>query len=147
MKNNEIWKDIEGYEGLYQISNKGRVKSLERIIEGRWGKTFRKERLLNATYHKGYAKLGLSKNKSIKYYPLHRLIALAFIPNNENKPCINHIDCNPSNNTISNLEWVTYSENQLHAELNGRRNHVRVMNSNRLKQMHKNKDNRLKNYV
>lgn len=143
----EIWKDIIEYEGLYQVSNKGRVKSLSRIIEGRWGNTLLKEKLLNPTYYKGYAKVGLTKSGKLKHNALHRLIAIAFIPNPNNKPCINHIDCNPSNNSIENLEWVTYQENILHAEQNGRRTHVALLSSNRLKELHINKDKRLKNYV
>lgn len=104
----EIWKDIEGYEGLYQVSNLGRVKRLkgtymstERILKPRGNNT-------------GYLQVHLCKNSKSKFDKVHRLVAQAFIPNPENKPQVNHIDENKTNNMVSNLEWVTVKENNNH---------------------------------
>jgi len=113
----EIFKDIKGYEGLYQVSNLGRVKSLPKevvIYNGGSYKTkvkFLKPKLCN---HYGY----LTFNLNGKFKKQHRLVAEAFIPNPENKPQVNHIDSDKTNNTIDNLEWVTASENTIHAYKN-----------------------------
>jgi hypothetical protein len=149
MANNNMWKDIEGYEGLYQISKNGEVKSLERIIFRGKGQQLAKERILKPSISgtKKYPKVILSKNSKTKTKTLHRLLALHFIDNPYNKPCINHIDCNILNYNLNNLEWVTHSENILHSENLGRRNHIHKMNGDRLKELHLNKDTRLKNYV
>ena len=102
MKNNEIWKDIEGYEGLYQISDKGRVKSLK----------FGKEKILSLKRDKkNYLRIILWKNGKNKTYQVHRLVAKSFIPNPDNLPQINHIDENPSNNNVENLEWCNSKYN------------------------------------
>lgn len=121
----EIWKDIKDFEGIYQVSTFGRIKRLSRktINEGLLGKNKElqlKEIILKpSTITKGYKGITLTKDK--KRYPkkVHRLVAEAFIPNPNNKPQINHIDCNKSNNNINNLEWCTNSENQKHAFKNG----------------------------
>ena len=98
----EIWKDIEGYEAEYQISNHGRVKSLkngkEQIIKG----------FANS---KGYHIIDLYKNKEKKHFQVHRLVAKAFITNPNNYPIINHKDENPNNNHVSNLEWCDHRYN------------------------------------
>lgn len=108
----EIWKDIKGYEGLYQISNLGRVKSLVR-------KRVLKERILKPKKkNSGYLFVCLCKNGELKYFHIHRLVAIAFIVNQKNKSQINHKDCNKENNNINNLEWVTPKENNLHARKN-----------------------------
>lgn len=105
----EVWKDISGYEGLYQISNFGRVKSLPRKYKKRYIKN---ENIKSPSkLPKGYLRIGLCKEGKIKYYAIHRLVAESFIPNKDNKPCVNHKDCNPSNNKVDNLEWCTYLEN------------------------------------
>lgn len=116
---NEIWKDIEGYEGLYQISNYGRIKSLEKYIKSgikNSKKVKRKEKILKIQENRyGYNYVNLSKNSEHKYKTIHRLVAQAFIPNPQNKPQVNHIDGDKTNNCISNLEWCTSSENEIHA--------------------------------
>ena len=113
----EIWADIEGYEGLYQISHLGRVKSLARVIYKTDGtiQTF-KERILKTTLDtKGYVICNLSKEYKCKTFRVHRLVANMFIPNLNNKPQVNHINGIKADNRVSNLEWVTNSENQKHA--------------------------------
>lgn len=109
----EIWKDIYGYENLYQISNLGRIKSLSHI--NNLGK-LRPECILgNRLSDRGYHTAVLYNNGKPKSFKVHRLVAFAFIPNPDNKPHVNHIDGVKSNNLINNLEWVTISENQKHA--------------------------------
>ena len=110
----EIWKDIEGYEGIYQVSNLGRIKSLEReeITNGAVKRRIRKEKILCPHPNgEGYPSVVLSKNGRMKTFKVHRLVAEAFIPNPENKPFIDHINRNKTNNTINNLRWCTGKEN------------------------------------
>ena len=106
----EIWKDIQGYEGLYQVSNYGRIRSFKRMKNNKEARQFKLTP--NST---GYISVGLRKNGKKILYQVHRLVAESFIPNPENKPQVNHIDGNKTNNHISNLEWVTASENTQHA--------------------------------
>ena len=108
----EIWKDIEGYEGLYQVSNLGRVKSLERKIRKRNGYRTIKELIKKPTLGKnGYLKICLCKNCRVKFYSLHRIVAETFIPNPENKPQVDHINTNKTDNRVENLRWCTNKEN------------------------------------
>lgn len=116
---NEIWKDIEGYSGFYQISNMGQIKSLPRIITYSNGKKQNsKERILkpqNRTVNGlAYKKIDLSKNDEVKQLSIHRLVASAFLINPENKPCVNHINGDASDNRVENLEWCTHKENSQH---------------------------------
>lgn len=117
----EIWKDIKGYEGSYQVSNLGRVKSLQRTIRCGLANCNNKrtipEQILRPRrdLKKGYMQVTLSKSSVLTVYSVHRLVASAFIPNPHNKPEVNHIDGHPSNNNVENLEWVTKSENAIHA--------------------------------
>ena len=109
----EIWKDIKGFEGLYRVSNLGRVKSLERFRKGKNGSLMTvKERILKPKLtHRGYYRVGLCKNSIVKLYYVHRLVWIAFngpIPENIQ---VNHIDEKPSNNSLSNLSLVTPKEN------------------------------------
>ncbi len=112
----EKWKDIKGFEGLYQVSNLGRVKSLERYKEnhGKLQKVEEKIKTINIK-NSGYQFVQLYKNNKYKNLMVHRLVAQAFIPNVNNKPQINHIDGNKLNNNVTNLEWITKSENEKHA--------------------------------
>jgi len=112
----EIWKDILGYEGHYQISNLGRVKSLPKIKKNRDGYCTTKEKFLKPNnYSNKYAVFDLSLNLKVKRHLAHRLLAIAFIPNAENKPFINHKNGNKLDNSLGNLEWVSASENAKHA--------------------------------
>ena len=114
---NEIWVDIKGYEGLYQISTKGNVKSLERLVSTKGG-ALRKvsEKLRENTFDKdGYHRIALHKEgkRSMKF--VHRLVAIGFIENPDNLPQVNHKDGVKSNNCVDNLEWVTEKENAIHS--------------------------------
>lgn len=101
----EIWKDIDDYNGIYQVSNLGRIKSL-------CNNKTRKEKILKLKKSKdGYLYAILNKNNKRKNFSVHRLVAQAFIPNPENKPCIDHINTDRSNNRVENLRWVTPKEN------------------------------------
>lgn len=108
------WRPVPGYEGLYEVSNDGMVKSLEKYTQGR------KHRLLPERIMKQwrnqfvYFIVALTKDRKTSYKRVHRLVAQAFIPNIEGKPYINHIDGNPGNNNVDNLEWCTQSENVQH---------------------------------
>jgi len=116
----EIFKDIKGYEGLYQISNLGNVKSLERLIIKKNNRNNIKKTTINKSHicDTGYYAIRIKKGNISKMFKVHRLIAIAFIPNPENKPQVNHIDGNKLNNDISNLEWCTNKENAIHAYKN-----------------------------
>lgn len=120
----EIWKHVQGYEGYYEISNKGRTKSLARIVISRNKPRHLKERILSVRKHHRYnyvsAAVLLHKDREGKETQVSRLVAQAFINNPENKPCVNHIDNNATNNVYTNLEWVTHRENMDYAKDQGR---------------------------
>ena len=123
MENIEIWKDIKGYEGLYQVSNLGRVKSLDRIAynpNGTVNSHIKEKILAPVLNNKGYQYVNLHKNGEIKKMLVHRLVAMAFIPNSENKPMINHKDENPLNNCVDNLEWCDSKYNNNYGTKNAR---------------------------
>lgn len=105
----EIWRDIEGFEGKYQISNLGRVKSL------RFNKSTRSKILKNAINNYGYHTVTLYNDSSRYVKQIHRLVAETFIKNEDIKPHVNHIDGNKSNNNVNNLEWCSVKENVDHA--------------------------------
>ena len=100
----ERWKDISGYEGIYQVSTHGNVRNLMT------GKTLKQRNNGN-----GYIRIELWKNHKGRKFYVHRLVAEAFIPNHEHKTEVNHKDLNPSNNDVNNLEWVSPSGNRVHA--------------------------------
>jgi hypothetical protein len=108
----EIWKDVEGYEGLYQVSNFGRVKSLPRPKA-------KNGIMITGADTRGYARVSLYKNSAKKTVKVHRLVAAAFFEKVAGKEAINHIDGVKTNNHIDNLEWVTNSENRIHALMTG----------------------------
>lgn len=112
----EIWKDVIGYESLYQVSNLGRVRSLDRLVISNNGKRNLKGKILKNRkgLYNDYYFVSLCNNIKCKNILIHRLVAQAFIANPENKPQVNHIDGNVNNNSINNLEWCTHSENNLH---------------------------------
>ena len=117
----EIWKDIKEYEGLYQVSNLGKIRTLDRYVNCLYGQ----KRLLKGQIVKlfknnsGYFIVSLYRENKFKNFLVHRLVAQAFIQNSENKSEVNHIDGNKENNCVDNLEWVTKSENELHASKTG----------------------------
>lgn len=122
----EIYKDIEGYESLYQISNLGNVKSLPKS-DGN-GYKERQLKLEVITHnHTAYYRVSLSKDGDVKRYSVHRLVANAFIDNPEDKPYVNHIDNNGCNNLVNNLEWCTHIENMQHSSKQGRQDEVRKL--------------------
>lgn len=107
----EIWKDIEGYEGMYQVSNYGRVKNLERYSAQNH---LLPEKLLSITHAAwGYCDVSLYKNGVREHKKPHRLVAEAFIPNPDNLPEVDHIDTNKDNNRADNLRWCTHQENHM----------------------------------
>lgn len=108
----EIWKDIIGYESFYQVSNIGRVRSLDRtVIRDGYGSVLFKGQIMNQFENNGYMMVTLRKDGHKHNYKVHRLVMMAFEPNPDNLPCINHKDNNRKNNVVSNLEWCTYKYN------------------------------------
>jgi hypothetical protein len=134
----EIWKDVVGYEGIYQVSNLGRIKSIDRLVWHSSNKSYSKLKgviLKLDKKNKLYEQIHLCKNRKSKNFLVHRIVAQAFIPNTFNKSQVNHIDENKFNNKASNLEWVTQSENINH----GNRNKiVSEKNSKKVKRIDKN---------
>jgi len=117
MLSSEIWKTIQGFEELYEVSNLGRIKALARIKNCNKGYGTMKEHIMKQTNANcEYYRVPLTnKNHIKKYYLVHRLVALAFLPNPNNFEDVNHIDGNKANNSVDNLEWCTRSYNLKHA--------------------------------
>ena len=130
----EIWEDIPNYEGLYQASNLGRIRSVDRykevIIKNQYGEykrtKFFKSYILKQQTYIGYKCVQLHINGKYKWEKVHRLVAMAFVPNPENKPQVNHIDGNKSNNNVLNLEWCNQSYNTKHAYKNNLIKHYKI---------------------
>jgi hypothetical protein len=110
----EIWKDISGYEGFYQVSSIGRVRSLDQNIRSSFRPAVLPGRIRKVWKHKGYHGIYLSKMKKRRAFLVHRLVAIAFLQPDPERPHVNHKNHNRSDNRIENLEWVTPSENMIH---------------------------------
>ena len=106
----EIWKEIKGYEGLYEVSSEGRVRSLDKWVKGKV-LYLKKGKVLKESYSDGYPQVVLTKDERRKSYKVHRLVAESFIDNPNNLPCIDHINTIRTDNRIDNLRWVSYKEN------------------------------------
>ena len=113
----EIWKDIKGYEGLYQVSKDGNVKSLNRTVKSRWGTAMllKEKEICEIIDGLGYSRLSLCKEGKVKAHKIHRLVAESFLIGEGH---INHIDGNKQNNNVLNLEFCTQKENNSHAHKN-----------------------------
>ena len=124
----EIWKDIKDYEGMYQCSNLGRIRSLDRYVYEHSGKKqFRKGQIIKPRLNpNGYLQVPLNKNAKRKMSSVHILVAQTFIENNNNLDIVNHKDGNKQNNEVTNLEWTSYSENNKHSYKKLNRTIVRV---------------------
>lgn len=134
----EEWRDIEGYEGMYQVSTLGRVRSLDRVLGNNH---FQQGRMCKLRLKKGgYISVQLCKNSKHHEKNVHRLVAQAFIPNPDNKPTVNHIDEDKTNNAVSNLEWATHKENTNYGTGIERRIKSRDYKSIREKQIQTNKE-------
>ena len=111
----EVWKPIEEWEGLYEISSHGRVRSLDRLVRNRCGKYMLKGRMLKqSSFSNKYLFVQLQDNPRKECRLVHRLVAQAFIPNPNGKKEVNHISGDKTDNQVTNLEWVTRSENLVH---------------------------------
>lgn len=138
----EIWKDVVGYEGYYQVSNEGNVRSVERIVPfGNQVRTVPAKDRIKRTDKKGYLTVTLSKENKIKNAKVHRLVAEAFIPNTDGLPEVNHKDENKQNNSAENLEWCKHLYNTVYGTKLERQKEKRSipivqcdLNGNRLKE-------------
>ena len=117
----EEWRDVKGFEGLYQVSNAGDIRSVPRILTLKCGRKRRYKgvTLAKARDSKGYLTAHLTDGKSNKSVRFHRVVAETFIPNPEGLPQVNHIDGDKENNAVSNLEWCSDEYNKAHAEKHG----------------------------
>lgn len=130
----EVWKDIEGYEGAYQVSNLGNVRSTTRevIYPGGYSRVFRGKVLKPRVDKYGYLVVGLSKHQHHKWLKIHRLVAKAFLNNPNEYDQVNHLDGDKTNNNVSNLEWCNNSMNMKHAvetglkPVNGRKSVLQI---------------------
>ena len=114
----EAWKDIDGYEGLYQVSNLGAVRAVERVV--RYGRKLNGKGISRFLTKDGYLAVHLSRDGNARQHRIHRLVATAFLENPENMPQINHIDEDRTNNRVDNLEWCSVKYNINYGERNKR---------------------------
>lgn len=115
MRRFEVWKDIPGYEGRYQASSRGRIRSLNRLEKVNGGKRFHRGSIKNPQPHnRGYLQIHLYIGTIRTKHFLHRVIAMTFIPNPDDHPIVNHLDRDRTNNRLENLEWCNGSDNQRH---------------------------------
>ena len=127
MSDTQVWKDVVGYEGLYQVSSEGNVRVLPRtIVDTGKGGTKRvrhhdMKQLALSLNRQGYYTISLTKDKKQKNWLVSRLVAIAFIPNPDNLPCVNHKDENSQNNKVENLEWCTRAYNNSYGTICERR--------------------------
>lgn len=118
----EEWRPVPGYEGYYEVSNAGNIRSVERYVKaGDHLALIKSQEMKQHVGTNGYPIFGARKDGTHKHLSVHRCVAEAFIENPYNNPTVNHIDGDKNNNDVSNLEWVTYSENLLHAYRNALR--------------------------
>lgn len=115
------WRPVHGFEGLYEVSNRGEIRSLERDLTLKCGKVrhYKSVNLSGGVDGKGYLTVNLTNGKTKKTFRFHRIVAEAFIPNPNGLPQVNHKDGNKLNNNVSNLEWCTDFENKQHARVHG----------------------------
>lgn len=130
MSAKEVWRPVKNFEGLYEVSNLGRIKSLGRTIQKFNGYSYvtvtYPPKFLKRTREEGYAQVTLSRDGKTRKHMLHRVVAEAFIPNPDNKPEVNHDDGNKQNCCVSNLYWCTHKENMQHAYSTGLRKTKKV---------------------
>ncbi len=130
------WRTIEGYDGYYEVSDNGNVRSLDRVVpNGNYSVRKIQGRMMKLTQscgrnNDGYLVVNLRRDHTAKVIPVHRLVAEAFIPNPDNLPTVNHKDGDKTNNRVDNLEWASYSENNTHALDTG----LRLPRGNRIAQ-------------
>ena len=116
----EIWKDVVGYEGLYEVSNLGRIRSLDRVVAHYTaGTAIRKGKMRSLSFDGNYLSVSFSRDGKTVTRRVHRVVAEAFIPNPNNYSDVDHIDCNKLNNHIDNLRWCTSADNTRYARENG----------------------------
>lgn len=116
---NEVWKDIEGFEGFYQVSNLGRVRSVDRVVDRNGHLAHIQGKVLSPKVAMPYLGVMLSKNGKAHPARVHRLVAAAFVDNPDNLPCVDHIDGNKTNNNAANLRWCTQKQNMIAASAMG----------------------------
>lgn len=136
-RNKEIWKDISGYEGYYQVSNQGNLRSLDRKVWDSRGyyKNLKGKELKGTLSKVGYYMVSLNKEHKISKEYVHRLVCETFLGKEEHHECVNHINGDKTDNRVENLEWTTYSENNKHAyEINLKSNRGENQSRHKLKE-------------
>lgn len=132
----ELWKSVIGYEGMYEVSNTGNVRSVDRRvstnIKFNTSRVIKGKPLDMNLKHTGYYSVDLCKNGKVKTESVHRLVAIAFIPNPNNSKVVNHINGIKTDNRVENLEWVSYKDNHWHARKNNLLVNIGQHNSKRL---------------